>query len=143
MTWEDIMKNNANSKNKQEFVDEVVRNAERILDKYTKEYSIDGSKFENELLDVLRKLFDDLVQVNNMTWKDEIKKDKQFTREDYLMYKQWVNRTIIQLNKMNYKTNLPTILWRGTNKHIEEMEQKLKDMLEGATRMYHNDGIED
>ena len=81
--------------------------------------------------------------MNNMTWKDEIKKDKRFTKEDYLMYKQWVNRTIIQLYKMNHKTNLPTILWRGTNKDIEEMEQKLKDMLEGATRMYHKDGIED
>tara|TARA_R100001015_G_C4629428_1_gene190278 strand:- start:1790 stop:1978 length:189 start_codon:yes stop_codon:yes gene_type:complete len=62
MTWEDIMKNNANSKNKQEFVDEVVRNAERILDKYTEEYNIyDSEKLEEELRDVLRKLFDDLV----------------------------------------------------------------------------------
>ncbi len=62
MTWEDIMKNKANSKNKQEFVDEVVRNAERILDKYTEEYNIDDSeKLEKELRDVLRKLFDDLV----------------------------------------------------------------------------------
>ena len=62
MTWEDIMKNKANSKNKQEFVDEVVRNAERILDKYIEEYNIDDSeKLEKELRDVLRKLFDDLV----------------------------------------------------------------------------------
>ena len=62
MTWEDIMKNKANSKNKQEFVDEVVRNAERILDKYTEEYNIDDSEnLEKELRDVLRKLFDDLV----------------------------------------------------------------------------------
>ena len=88
MTWEDIMKNNANSKNKQEFVDEVVRNAERILDKYTEEYNIyDSEKLEEELRDVLRKLFDDLVQVNDMTWKDEIKKNEvdEFTRKLYDM----------------------------------------------------------
>ena len=78
-----------------------------------------------------------------MSWEDIIKKDEQLTREDYLMYKQWVNRTITQLRKMHYKTNLPTTLWRYTNKDIEEMEQQLKDMLEGASRMYHRDGMED
>lgn len=78
-----------------------------------------------------------------MTWKDEIKKDKEFTKEDYLMYKQWVNRTIVQLHKMNYKTSLPTTVWRMTNKDIKKMEQNLKDMLEGASRVYHRDGIED
>ena len=62
MTWEDIMKNKANSKNEQEFVDEVVRNAERILDKYTKEYDIeDVEDLEEELRDVLRRIFSDLV----------------------------------------------------------------------------------
>ena len=62
MTWEDIMKNKADSKNEQEFVDEVIRNADRILDKYTEEYDIeDAGNLEKELRDVLRRIFSDLV----------------------------------------------------------------------------------
>lgn len=62
MTWEKIMKNKANSKDRQEFVDEVVRNAERILDKYEERFDIeDSEKLEKELRDVLGKLFDDLA----------------------------------------------------------------------------------
>lgn len=78
-----------------------------------------------------------------MAWQDIVKQDEQLTKEDYVMYKQWVNRTIVQLRKMQYKINLPTIVWKNTNKQIEEMEQKLKDMLEGVSRVYHRDGIED
>ena len=62
MTWEKIMKNKADSKDAQEFVDEVIRNAERILDKYTTDYDIDDvPDLELELKDVLRKIFIDLV----------------------------------------------------------------------------------
>jgi len=62
MTWEDIMKNKANIKNEQEFVDEVVRNAERILDRYTNEYDIeDVEDLEKELRDVLKEIFAQLV----------------------------------------------------------------------------------
>ena len=60
MTWEDIMK--SNSKSRQEFVDEVVRNASRILKRFTKNYDIeDAEDLEKELRDVLKKIFDDLV----------------------------------------------------------------------------------
>ena len=62
MTWEKIMKNKADSKDAQEFVDEVIRNADRILDKYTKEYDIeDVEHLEEKLRDVLRRIFYDLV----------------------------------------------------------------------------------
>ena len=56
MTWEDIIKN---KKSIRRFVDEVVENADRILDKYTKSYTTidyDGD-LEMELRDVLRKIF--------------------------------------------------------------------------------------
>jgi len=59
-------------------------------------------------------------------------------REDYLMYKQWVNTTIIQLHKMSYALHLPTTLWRYTNRDIDKITQRLTDMLEGASRMYHD-----
>ena len=56
------MKNKADSKDAQEFVDEVIKNAERILDKYTTDYDIDDvPDLELELKDVLRKIFIDLV----------------------------------------------------------------------------------
>jgi hypothetical protein len=62
MTWEKIMKNKADSKDAQEFVDEVIRNADRILDKYTKEYDIEDVEYlEEKLRDVLRRIFYDLV----------------------------------------------------------------------------------
>ena len=61
-------------------------------------------------------------------------------QEDYEMYKQWVNRTIIQLNKMEYALHLPTVLWRCTNRDIGKMRQLLIDMLEGALRMYQDTG---
>ena len=58
MTWEKIMKNKADSKDAQEFVDEVIRNAERILDKYTTDYNIDDVEYlEEELRDILRRIF--------------------------------------------------------------------------------------
>ncbi len=47
-----------NKKSMKDFVDEVVKNADRILDKYTKEYDIDDDyDLEMELRDVLRKIF--------------------------------------------------------------------------------------
>ena len=59
MTWEDIMKN---KKSMKDFVDEVVKNADRILDKYTTDYDIDDvPDLELELKDVLRKIFIDLA----------------------------------------------------------------------------------
>tara|TARA_R100001129_G_scaffold148133_1_gene109687 strand:+ start:1456 stop:1668 length:213 start_codon:yes stop_codon:yes gene_type:complete len=56
MTWEDIIKN---KKSIRRFVDEVVENADRILDKYTESYTtIDYDEdLEMELRDVLRKIF--------------------------------------------------------------------------------------
>ena len=55
MTWEDIMKKKESI---EDFVNEVVKNADRILDKYTKEYDIeDDQDLEMELKDVLRKIF--------------------------------------------------------------------------------------
>ena len=55
MTWEDIMKKKETI---EDFVNEVIKNADRILDKYTKEYDIDDDHdLEMELKDVLRKIF--------------------------------------------------------------------------------------
>tara|TARA_R110001592_G_scaffold96783_1_gene277643 strand:- start:260 stop:469 length:210 start_codon:yes stop_codon:yes gene_type:complete len=55
MTWEDIMKKKESIG---DFVNEVVKNADRILDKYTKEYDIDDDHdLKMELQDVLRKIF--------------------------------------------------------------------------------------
>lgn len=55
MTWEDIMKKKESI---EDFVNEVVKNADRILDKYTKEYDIDDDHdLKMELQDVLRKIF--------------------------------------------------------------------------------------
>jgi len=60
MTWKKIMK--SNSKRRQEFADEVIRHANRILENYTKEYDIDDvPDLELELRDVLEKIFADLV----------------------------------------------------------------------------------
>ena len=62
MTWKEEILKKADSKDKEEFVDEVIRNAERILDKYTTDYDIDDvPDLELELKDVLRKIFIDLV----------------------------------------------------------------------------------
>tara|TARA_R100000734_G_C3203164_1_gene21198 strand:- start:43 stop:252 length:210 start_codon:yes stop_codon:yes gene_type:complete len=59
MTWEDIMKKKETI---EDFVDEVIKNAERILDKYTTDYDIDDvPDLELELKDVLRKIFIDLA----------------------------------------------------------------------------------
>lgn len=59
MTWEDIMKKKESI---EDFVNEVVKNADRILDKYTKEYDIDDDyDLEMELKDVLRKIFINLA----------------------------------------------------------------------------------
>ena len=59
MTWEDIMKKKETI---EDFVDEVIKNAERILDKYTTDYDIDDvSDLKLELKDVLRKIFIDLA----------------------------------------------------------------------------------
>ena len=55
MTWENIMKKKESI---EDFVNEVVKNADRILDKYTKEYDIDDDHdLKMELQDVLRKIF--------------------------------------------------------------------------------------
>jgi hypothetical protein len=55
MTWEDIMKKKETI---EDFVDEVIKNAERILDKYTTDYDIDDDHdLKMELKDVLRKIF--------------------------------------------------------------------------------------
>lgn len=52
----------SNSKRRQEFADEVIRHANRILENYTKEYDIDDvPDLELELRDVLEKIFADLV----------------------------------------------------------------------------------
>ena len=46
----------------EDFVNEVIKNAERILDKYTTDYDIDDvPDLELELKDVLRKIFIDLA----------------------------------------------------------------------------------
>ena len=59
MTWEDIMKKKETI---EDFVNEVIKNAERILDKYTTDYDIDDvSDLKLELKDVLRKIFIDLA----------------------------------------------------------------------------------
>lgn len=59
MTWEDIMKKKETI---EDFVNEVIKNAERILDKYTTDYDIDDvPDLELELKDVLRKIFIDLA----------------------------------------------------------------------------------
>jgi hypothetical protein len=59
MAWEDIVKKKETI---EDFVDEVIKNAERILDKYTTDYDIDDvSDLKLELKDVLRKIFIDLA----------------------------------------------------------------------------------
>ena len=59
MAWEDIVKKKETI---EDFVDEVIKNAERILDKYTTDYDIDDvPDLELELKDVLRKIFIDLA----------------------------------------------------------------------------------
>ena len=40
--------------------------------------------------------------------------------------------------QMSYALHLPTTLWRYTNKDIDKITQRLTNMLEGASRMYHD-----
>ena len=56
MTWKEEIKKKKESI--EDFVKEVVKNADRILGKYTKEYDIDDDHdLKMELQDVLRKIF--------------------------------------------------------------------------------------
>ncbi len=65
MTWEDILKDEQATKYNEkmkEFVDEVMKNAERILDKYTTDYNIDDVPEANyEIREALERVFIQLV----------------------------------------------------------------------------------